>query len=54
MPVILSPNQFDTTYCGIYTYYKYVNDQLAVRFVHECNKNNTYDTMCDEFPWRSN
>ena len=31
------------------TLWKYANEQLAGSFVHECNKNNTYDTMRDEF-----
>ena len=27
----------------------FVNDQLAMNFIHECNKNNIYDTKRDKF-----
>ena len=30
-----------------------VNDQLAMRFVHEYNKNNRKDTKRDEFAWHN-
>ena len=29
------------------------NDQLLVSFIHECDKNNRYDTMHDKFAWIS-
>ena len=31
-----------------------VNDQLVVGFIYEYNKNNTYDTMRDEFASNTN
>ena len=27
--------------------------KLALKFIHECNKNNRHDTMCEEFTWHS-